>query len=80
MISGEYNCDYIYQEGMKKKMLSMKDEAVVASMVRTGMSLDTLKRSFPQFDAADVEKVYMEEKRMTSDELAEEIKISCNCS
>lgn len=61
-------------------MLSMKDEAVVASMVRTGMSLDTLKRSFPQFDAADVEKVYMEEKRMTSDELAEEIKISCNCS
>lgn len=79
MISGEYNCDYIYQEGMKK-MLSMKDEAVVASMVRTGMSLDTLKRSFPQFDAADVEKVYMEEKRMTSDELAEEIKISCNCS
>lgn len=61
-------------------MLSMKDEAVVASMVRTGMSLDTLKRSFPQFDGADVEKVYMEEKRMTSDELAEEIKISCNCS
>ena len=40
----------------------MKDEAVVASMVRTGMSLDTLKRSFPQFDGADVEKGYMEEK------------------
>ncbi len=61
-------------------MLSEKDKAVVASMVRTGMSLDTLKRSFPQFDKADVESVYMEEKKMNADELAEEIKISCNCS
>lgn len=61
-------------------MLSEKDKAVVASMVRTGMSLDTLKKSFPQFDKADVESVYMEEKKMSADELAEEIKISCNCS
>ena len=61
-------------------MLSEKDKAVVVSMVRTGMSLDTLKRSFPQFDKADVEIVYAEEKKMSADELAEEIKISCNCS
>ena len=61
-------------------MLSEKDKAVVASMVRTGMSLDTLKRSFPQFDKTDVENVYAEEKKMSADELAEEIKISCNCS
>ena len=44
-------------------MLSEKDKAVVASMVRTGMGLDTLKRSFPQFDACDVESIYVEEKR-----------------
>ena len=43
------------------------------------MSLDTLKKSFPQFDKADVENVYAEEKKMRVDELAEEIKISCNC-
>ena len=61
-------------------MLSEKDKAVVVSMVRTGMSLDTLKRSFPQFDKADVESVYAEEKKMSADELAEGIKISCNCS
>lgn len=61
-------------------MLSEKDKAVVASMVRTGMSLDTLKRIFPQFDACDVESVYAEEKKMSADELPEEIKISCNCS
>ena len=61
-------------------MLSEKDKAVVASMVRTGMSLDTLKRSFPQFDKTDVESVYAEEKKMSADELAEEMKISCNCS
>ena len=61
-------------------MLSENDKAVVASMVRTGMSLDTLKRSFLQFDACDVESVYAEEKKMSADELAEEIKMSCNCS
>ena len=38
-------------------MLSEKDKAAVASMVRTGMSLDTLKRSFPQFDKTDVESI-----------------------
>lgn len=61
-------------------MISEKDKAVVASMVRTGMNLDTLKRSFPQFDASDIEKIYAEENRMSQEELAEEIKISCNCS
>lgn len=61
-------------------MISEKDKAVVASMVRTGMSLDTLKRSFSQFEAKDIETIYADEKKMTADELAEEIKISCNCS
>ena len=61
-------------------MISEKDKAVVASMVRTGMNLDTLKRSFPQFDASDIEKIYAEENRMSQEELAEEIKSSYNCS
>lgn len=40
-------------------MLSEKDKAaVVAPMVRTGMGLDTLKKSFPQFNKADVESVF----------------------
>ena len=61
-------------------MLSEKDRAVVASMVRTGMTLEVLKRSFPQFDAADVESVYKEETNANVDDLSEDIKISCNCS
>ncbi len=44
------------------------------------MSLDVLKLSFPQFDAADVESIYMEEKRMGSYDSDEDVKISCNCS
>lgn len=63
-------------------MLSEKDKAVVASMVRTGMSLEVLKMSFPKFDAADIEAVYKEEKRM--EELDAQtpvnVSISCNCS
>ena len=61
-------------------MISEKDKAVIASMARTGMSLDTLKISFPQFDAKDIEKIYADEQKMTADEPSEEIKISCNCS
>ena len=61
-------------------MISEKDKAVVASMVRTGMNLDTLKRSFPKFDVKDVEKIYADEMKMTKDDSAQEIKISCNCS
>ncbi|MCQ2080931.1 MAG: hypothetical protein MJZ11_04685 [Lachnospiraceae bacterium] len=61
-------------------MISEKDKAVVASMVRTGMSLDTLKRSFSQFDAKDIEDIYTEETSLKTDESLEDIKISCNCS
>lgn len=61
-------------------MISEKDKAVVASMVRTGMSLDTLKRSFPKFDEKDIESIYAEEKDMTTADLASDITISCNCS
>lgn len=61
-------------------MISDKDKAVIASMVRTGMSLDTLKISFPQFDAKDIENIYADEKETTVDVLADEIKISYNCS
>lgn len=61
-------------------MMSEKDKAVIASMVRTGMSLDTLKTSFKQFDEADVERIYDEEKKMSENEPEEEITISCNCS
>ena len=63
-------------------MLSEKDKAVVASMARTGMSLEVLKISFPQFDATDVEEVYKEEQRMAAleDDDAGSINISCNCS
>ena len=40
-------------------MISEKDKAaVVAPMVRTGMGLDTLNKSFPQFNKADVESVF----------------------
>lgn len=61
-------------------MLSDKDKAVVASMVRIGMTLDTLTRSFPQFDKNDIESIYAEEKKASMDEQEEEITISCNCS
>ena len=61
-------------------MLSEKDKSVVASMVRTGMSLDTLKKSFPKFDSADVEEIYISETESQSGEVADEIIISCNCS
>lgn len=61
-------------------MISEKDRAVVASMVRTGMSLDTLKRSFPKFDPSEVEAIFTEEKRMWSEESEEETSVSCNCS
>lgn len=61
-------------------MLSEKDRSVVASMVRTGMSLDVLKKSFPQFEATDIESIYKEENNVNVDDLTEDITISCNCS
>ncbi len=61
-------------------MLSDKDRAVVASMVRTGMSLETLKLSFPGFETVDLVNVYEEEHSRISEETVDEIEISCNCS
>lgn len=60
-------------------MLSEKNRAVVYSMCQTGMALETLRISFPQFDFEDVKKVYEECKAEDRVE-AEEITISCNCS
>jgi len=60
-------------------VLSERDRAVVAEMCRTGMSLDVLKRSFPQFDSSAIEVVYHEQNRDKSDD-AFDIGISCNCS
>lgn len=61
-------------------MLSEKDKAVVASMVRTGMDLETLKSIFPKFDKRDIEEVYKEGKNKKEE--GEELHggISCNCS
>ena len=61
-------------------MLSERDRAVVAEMCRTGMVLEVLKKSFPQFDAEDIEKIYWENHAMDKMEMEEEMKISCNCS
>jgi len=61
-------------------MLSERDKAVVAEMCRTGMDLEVLKRSFPQFDSNDVEKIYGEQHESDSESYDEEIRISCNCS
>lgn len=60
-------------------MISEKDRAVVASMVRTGMALDVLKKSFPKIDEKIVEEIYNEENEQMSGE-SEEITISMNCS
>lgn len=60
-------------------MLLERDRAVVAEMCRTGMALDVLKKSFPQFDPVDVETIYHEQNNEQS-EVSFDIKISCNCS
>ena len=61
-------------------MLLERDRAVVAEMCRTGMKLETLTRSFPQFAAKDVESVYLEMNEREPDMDTEEVKISRNCS
>lgn len=60
-------------------MLSDRDKAVVAEMCRTGMALEVLKQSFPQFDSSEVEEVYFE---LSKEQIKSsfEIEISCNCS
>lgn len=60
-------------------MLSERDKAVVAEMCRTGMALEVLKRSFPQFESSDIESIFNEQNREQSDD-SFDIKISCNCS
>lgn len=60
-------------------MLSEKDKSVIYSMCLTGMSLDVLKKSFPQFDGADIETIFNEYNNEPKGDV-EEITISCNCS
>ena len=60
-------------------MLSERDRSVIYSMCQTGMALDVLKISFPQFDFEDIKSVY-EEYQKDSRVEPEEIAISCNCS
>lgn len=60
-------------------MISEKDKAVIAQMCMTGMSLEVLKKSFPQFDPKDIELVYNEQSKSDIDD-SFEINISCNCS
>lgn len=62
-------------------MLTERDRAVVFEMCKAGMSLDVLKKSFPQFDEKDIEGVYSDYTRREEDKQeAEEINLSCNCS
>jgi len=60
-------------------MLSDRDKAVVYSMCQAGMTLNSLVKSFPQFDSIDIETVYNEYKNTETVE-SEGISISCNCS
>lgn len=46
--------------------MSDRDKAVVTAYCTTGMSLDTLIMSFPQFSKKDIESVYTEYRRMKS--------------
>ena len=61
-------------------MLSEKDMAVVCNFIRTGMSLETLKLSFRQFSAEDIEELYKSESGAKYDEIEGVGNISCNCS
>lgn len=60
-------------------MISDRDRAVIESMCRTGMELDTVKGCFPKFSDEDIETVY-NEVRNSSHGDAPDIQISCNCS
>lgn len=61
-------------------MLSEKDKAVVCNFIRTGMSLETLKLSFKQFSAEDIEKLCKSECGAKYEEIESMGNISCNCS
>lgn len=60
-------------------MLSERDRAAIINMCQTGMSLDTLILSFPQFKADDIKAIYNEYINDTPIETSS-ITISCNCS
>ena len=59
-------------------MISERDKSVVITYVRTGMSLETLIRSFPQFDADEITKLYQEEREI--DGAVTNTGLSINCS
>ena len=61
-------------------MISERNRAVVRNFIRTGMSLETLKLSFKQFPAEDIEKLYNSESGAKYDEIEGVGNISCNCS
>ena len=61
-------------------MISEKDKSVIDAYARTGMELDTLIASFPQFDRADVEAIYHNVHDTKSDTSDYDGKISINCS
>lgn len=60
-------------------MLSEKDKSVVYSMCQVGMSLETLKVSFPQFDFNDIKDVFAKYQNERIEDF-DSIPISCNCS
>lgn len=60
-------------------MISDRDKAVIESMCRTGMDLETLKGCFSKFSEEDVEEIYLRENQKRQND-APDIIISCNCS
>lgn len=60
-------------------MLSEKDRAVIGSYVGTGMNLEVLLKSFPQFQSADVKSVYEEYTRPVIN-YTDSAQVSMNCS
>lgn len=61
--------------------MSERDKAVVDAYARVGMSLDTLIRSFPQFNRADVTDVYQEYLQSIGAETVDlHGGVSANCS
>lgn len=61
-------------------MISEQDKSVVYSMCQAGMSVDTLIKSFPKFDADDIRLIYQEYQKNQGNGEIEEINISINCS
>ena len=61
-------------------MISERDKSVVYSMCMAGMSIDTLIKSFPQFNVEDIKQVYSDYLKDQGKDVPEEISISINCS